>query len=138
MKFSRSNYQEGYSLIELTVATGILCLGVAAAASLSMTSAKLDEMNEQKARAVAIHEAAARLWQLGLDGSTINELLLGDSCLSGGASFTTGIVLPNSTGATYTQVTELGEFKGATVGLFVTLDAGESTQSLNPIKAIRR
>lgn len=138
MRFSRSNHQQGYSLIELTVATGILCLGVAAAASLSMTSTKLDEMNQQKARGVATHEAAARLWQLGLDGSAINELLLGDPCLAGSASFTTGTGNPNTTGASQVDFTELGTFARATVGLSVTFDEGDSVQALTPIKAVRR
>lgn len=139
MNFSRQNSRsKGYSLIELTVATGILCLGVAAAASLSMTSTKLDEMNQQKARSVATHEAAARLWQLGLSGNAVNELLLGDPCLNGSASFTAANVHPNTTGATQVDVTTFGQFERATVDLSVTFDGGESSQSLSSIKAFRR
>ncbi len=72
----------GYSLVELTLATGVLAAGVAAAASLTMTSSRIEEMNHRKARVLALTEAAARLWQLGLSPSQAAQVLPGDPAVA--------------------------------------------------------
>ena len=74
--------QAGYSLVELTLATSILAVGVAAAASLTITSTRIEEMNHRKSRVLALTEGAARLWQLGLNPDQIAALLPGDPALA--------------------------------------------------------
>ena len=83
--------QAGYSLVELTLATSILAVGVAAAASLTITSTRIEEMNHRKSRVLALTEGAARLWQLGLNPDQSAALLLGDPAL---ASLTFGAPTP--------------------------------------------
>ncbi len=72
----------GYTLIELTITVSILMAGIAAAATLTLTSSKLEDVNYRKARSIAIVEAAGRLWQLGMSDSDVRGLLLGDPGLS--------------------------------------------------------
>ena len=72
----------GYTLIELTITVSILMAGIAAAATLTLTSSKLEDVNYRKARSIDIVEGAGRLWQLGMADSDVRGLLLGDPGLS--------------------------------------------------------
>ena len=63
--------RRGYSLVELLVALGLLAAGLGAAASLSLTINKQDELNLHRMRALNLAENAARLWQMGVPPSTV-------------------------------------------------------------------
>ena len=65
----------GYSLVEVLAATGIIAMGVAAAVSLSFTTTAQEESGNRIARAIAITESAARMYQLGMSGAEIIRLL---------------------------------------------------------------
>jgi type II secretory pathway pseudopilin PulG len=69
----------GYTIVEALVAAAILVIGVAAAASLSLTMVSQEEGNARVARAINLQEQAARLYQLGLSTNTIASLLPTDS-----------------------------------------------------------
>lgn len=68
---STSVRRRGYSLIELLVALGLLAAGLGAAASLSLTINKQDELNLHRMRALNFAENAARLWQMGVAPSSV-------------------------------------------------------------------
>lgn len=72
----------GYSLIELLIAAGVLATGLAAIASLTINSSHIEARSQQKARAIALAEAAATLWQLGQDNTNICVQLLGDPVIT--------------------------------------------------------
>ena len=63
MILSRS--AKAYTIVETMVAISLLMLGVGAAASLSMTLVKQEEINARAARAVNWQENAVRLYQMG-------------------------------------------------------------------------
>ncbi len=81
----------GYTIVEALVAAAILVIGVAAAASLSLTMVSQEEGNARVARAINLQEQAARLYQLGLSSSTITSILPTDS---GVASITFAAAVP--------------------------------------------
>jgi len=64
-----------YSLIEVLVATGIITMGVAVAASLSFSMTGQEEAGNNISRALAVQENSARLFRLGLSGDEIIRLL---------------------------------------------------------------
>jgi Tfp pilus assembly protein FimT len=136
--------QAGYSLIELTIATGVLAAGIAAAASLTLTSARIEEMNHRKARVVALTEASARLWQLGLTPSQVAQLLPGDPALAS-IDFDADTAVPNDQGSAVTDPTaDLGTFEQITVEASVLMressgpSSGDAeTQLLRPVVVIR-
>ena len=68
----------GYTLIEVMVASSLLCGGVAAATALSLTMVSQEEANHRVSRALHLQECAARLFQLGLSGTEIDQLLPND------------------------------------------------------------
>jgi type II secretory pathway pseudopilin PulG len=116
----------GYSLVEVTLATAVLAAGVAAAASLTMTSARIEEMNHRKARVLALTEAAARLWQLGLSPSQAVQLIPGDPAVAS-ISFNAdpsdpGSWVPSNQGAAVADpANDLGSFETVTIRASVTL-----------------
>lgn len=65
----------GYTLVEVLIAAGILAMAVAGAAVLGLTMVAQEEMNARTARLLNLHEQAARLYQLGLSSDEINALL---------------------------------------------------------------
>lgn len=90
----KSQSSSGYTIVEAMVAVSILMLGVAAAAALSMTMVKQEEINARAARAVNWQENAVRLYQLGLgstsDTSEILDVMPGLTGLgSGGLTIST-------------------------------------------------
>ncbi len=140
---SRSS-RAAYSLIELTIATSVLATGIAAAASLTLTSARIEEMNHRKARVVALTEASARLWQLGLSPSQAAQLLPGDPALAS-IDFNGDTAVPNDQGSAVSDPSaDLGTFEQMTVEASVLMressgpTAGDAeTQPLRPIVVIR-
>jgi|MDTC01.1.fsa_nt_gb type II secretory pathway pseudopilin PulG len=74
MILSRS--AKAYTIVETMVAISLLMLGVGAAASLSMTLVKQEEINARAARAVNWQENAVRLYQMGIGGSTSGVSIL--------------------------------------------------------------
>jgi len=64
-----------YSLIEVAIAGAILAIGIAAAALMANALLVQEESNGYSLRALNAQEQAARLWQLGLNGSTITNIL---------------------------------------------------------------
>jgi type II secretory pathway pseudopilin PulG len=139
----------GYSLVELTLATGVLAAGVAAAASLTMTSTRIEEMNHRKARVLATTEAAARLWQLGLSPGQAAQLLPGDPAVAS-ISFNTDAGDP----ATWTPTdqgtpvsdpsADLGTFDTVTIRASVLMRESSSptagdgqTQALRELRVVR-
>ena len=81
MKTQNRSRCSGYSLVEVTIAAGIIVGGVAAAAALAMNTAQMEDINYRKGRVISLTEAAARLWQLGLTPTQSGSLLLGDPAL---------------------------------------------------------
>ena len=65
----------GYTLVEVLVAAALLAVAVAAAASLALSMVSQEESNTRIARAFNQQEQAARLYQLGLDPTTVTNLL---------------------------------------------------------------
>jgi hypothetical protein len=141
--------QAAYSLVELTLATGILAAGVSAAASLTMTSTRIEEMNHRKARVLALTEGAARLWQLGLSPSQAAYLLPGDPSLSS-LSFNSqsgdpAVWTPNDQGATISDPSaDLGTFETVTIRASVTAREASSPTAgdgqslpLRPLRVVR-
>ncbi len=71
---SCSSNSSGYTIIETLVAVSLLMFAVAAAASLSVTLTKQEEINARAARALNWQENAVRLYHLGLGGTTVSEI----------------------------------------------------------------
>lgn len=65
----------GYSLIEVLVASGILLIGISAAASFSLTMTTQEELNHRMARGLNHLECYSRLYQLGLDQAAIEAII---------------------------------------------------------------
>jgi prepilin-type N-terminal cleavage/methylation domain-containing protein len=65
----------GYTLVEVLVASSILVMGISAACIMSLAMVTQEEMNHRIGRAMNHHENAARLYQLGLDTTTIQNIL---------------------------------------------------------------
>ena len=61
----------GYTLIEVVAASGLMAAAIGAAACLSMTMTTQEEMARGQAAAIHYGEAVARLWQLGVDPSSV-------------------------------------------------------------------
>lgn len=68
---SRSRRKAGYTLVEVLAASGLLAAAIGAAASLSMSMTQQEEMARGQAVAIRYGEAVARLWQLGVEPSTV-------------------------------------------------------------------
>ncbi len=79
----------GYSLIEVLVASGILLIGISAAASFSLTMTTQEEMGHRLARGVNYLECHARLYQLGLDPAAIGAIMPPEPARSGAPTFVT-------------------------------------------------
>jgi hypothetical protein len=139
----------GYSLVEMTVAMGIIMAGIAAAAALTLTTAQMEDISYKKGRALAIEEGAARLWQLGLTPTTIRTLLLGDPALVSvtinGDAGDPATVVPSARGSAVTDpAADLGVFEQgtvrATVRTRVAAGSGgpaEVTEALDPVIVVR-
>jgi hypothetical protein len=136
----------GYSLIELALATGILAAGVAAAASLTMSSVRIEEISHRNARVLALTEGAARMWQLGMSPSQIGSLLPGDPALvsisfNGVAGDPTSMVPTDQGSVIADPSTDLGTFQAMTIRATVsTLDGSsgpEASRELNPLTVVR-
>ncbi len=67
--------RRGYTLIEALVASSILMIGVAAAASMSLSFVTQEEISERSARAFNYLENAAALLHAGVDSSQIASIL---------------------------------------------------------------
>lgn len=138
-----------YSLLELSLAAGVLAAGVAAAASLTMTSARIEETNHRKARVLATTEAAARLWQLGLSPSQAATILPGDPALASisfnGDAGDATTWIPNDQGTPVSDPSsDLGTFDTVTIRASILTREASSptagdgqTQALNPIRVVR-
>jgi prepilin-type N-terminal cleavage/methylation domain-containing protein len=63
--------RSGYTLIEVLIASGLIAAAIGAAARLSMTMTKQEEMARTQACAIRYAEAVARLWQLGVNPSNV-------------------------------------------------------------------
>lgn len=150
MKSHRSHRRSpAYTLVELTVAMGIILAGVAAAAALTMNTNQLEDINYRKGRALSVAEGAARLWQLGLSPADCRTLLLGDP---GVADLTfnaqagdPATVAPHNAGAPVSDpAADLGSFEQMTIRVTVrTREAAPGnnppavTQQLPPLVVIR-
>jgi hypothetical protein len=146
---TRHPAESAYSLVELTLATGVLAAGVAAAASLTMTSARIEEMNHRKARVLALTEGAARLWQLGLSPGQLAQLLPGDPALASisfnGSGGDPATWTPNDQGTAVSDpAADLGTFETVTIRASVLTressgpTAGDGvSQAFNPIRVVR-
>lgn len=67
----RSRSRAGYTLIEVVAASGLIAAAIGAASALSMTMATQEELSRGQAAAIRYGEAVARLWQLGVDPSSV-------------------------------------------------------------------
>jgi len=136
----RQSRSHAYSLVELTIATSILAAGVAAAASLTMTSTRIEDMNHRKARVVALTEAAARLWQLGLTPTEAATILPGDPALNT-INFDGGTTAPNNQGTAVDPATDLGTFEEVTIEASVLMRESSTSTSgdavTHPLQTIR-
>lgn len=121
----------GYTIVEALVAAAILVIGVAAAASLSLTMVSQEEGNARVARAINLQEQAARLYQLGLSTNTIASILPTDS----------GVASINFTTAT-TNVDNLALLEMATCRMTFTsgaplTDTNASINRTNDLTVVR-
>lgn len=67
--------RRGYTLVEAVIAGAILLVGIAAAALLANSVVLTQIGNERGARAINAQDQAARLYQLGLEPTTITNIL---------------------------------------------------------------
>ena len=74
---------DGYTLLEVLVAAIILTIAISAAAALALATVSQEERNNQIARYLNFHEQAARLYQLGVEPSTITDILPPDPAIAG-------------------------------------------------------
>ncbi len=106
----------GYTLIEVCLASALICVGVGAAASLSMNLDKIEQINQRQARVLALAEGGARLWQLGLDTTTVNALLLSDPAAANTQTSVTFVTVGNVNVANRKSAsTNLGVFERANI-----------------------
>ena len=75
-------HRHAYSLIEALVASSILMIGIAAAASMSLSFVTQEEIAERSARAFNYLENAAALVHAGVDPATIAEILPAEPVVS--------------------------------------------------------
>ena len=61
----------GYTLIEVLAAAGLVSAAIGAAAALSMTMTRQEELARGQAAAIRYAEALARLWQLGVNPADV-------------------------------------------------------------------
>jgi prepilin-type N-terminal cleavage/methylation domain-containing protein len=80
--FARS----GYTLIEVLVASGLVAAAIGAAARLSIAMTQQEEMARTQASAIRYAEAVARLWQLGVNPSSVMLAQTQDAVLAEGAA----------------------------------------------------
>ncbi|MCS7009207.1 MAG: type II secretion system GspH family protein, partial [Chthoniobacterales bacterium] len=66
---------KGYTLVETLIAAGILLFVLATAASLSFSLVRLEDDSQKSAVAINYAEQAGRLWQLGINNTTIQAIL---------------------------------------------------------------
>lgn len=98
--------RNGYTLIEVMVAAGILAAGIAAAAMLGLTMVSQQQASARVVRALNYQEQAARLYQLGLEQGTITNILpLEPGVVS--LDFTTNSVVLANVGTVEVAVCEL-------------------------------
>lgn len=64
-----------YTIVEVIIAAGLLVFAIVAAASMALTMQSQEEANAKVARAFNLQEQAARLYQLGLEPTTIIAIL---------------------------------------------------------------
>lgn len=67
--------RRAYTLVEALVGSSILLIGVAAAASMSLSLVTQEEINERSVRAFNYLDNAARLYRLGVAPPEIEEVL---------------------------------------------------------------
>lgn len=69
----------GYTLIEALIASSLLLIGIAAAASMSLQLVTQEEINERANRSFNYIDNAVRLVQMGVDPSTVGTILPGNA-----------------------------------------------------------
>ncbi len=67
--------RNGYSLVEVLIAAGLVALGIGAAALLSLTMVSQQDGSARVVRALNYQEQAARLYQLGIPIDSITNIL---------------------------------------------------------------
>ena len=70
-------------MIEVLVASGILLIGVSAAASFSLTMTTQEEINHRVSRGINYLENCGRMYQLGMDPVEIENLMPPETGLTG-------------------------------------------------------
>jgi prepilin-type N-terminal cleavage/methylation domain-containing protein len=89
MKRSRA----AYTLIEVLVASALIALVLAGAAAMALIVVTQEETGARVARVVNYQEQAVRLWQLGLEPSTIQTILPGEPAITSLAFDTSTVTL---------------------------------------------
>lgn len=89
MKRSRA----AYTLIEVLVASALIALVLAGAAAMALIVVTQEEIGARVARVVNYQEQAVRLWQLGLEPSTIQTILPGEPAITSLAFDTSTVTL---------------------------------------------
>jgi type II secretory pathway pseudopilin PulG len=90
-----SRHRSAYTLIEVLVAAGVLLIAVSAAAALALATVTQEETSARVARCLDLHEQAARLYQLGLDPSTVTNILPVDPASVSLVFTTQSLAIPN-------------------------------------------
>ena len=116
----------GYTLIEALIATSILMLGALAAASLSLTMAKQDDLSDRTGRAMNWHEAAADLYRLGLSSSEVSGVLPPDP-----------LILTHTISESAEAVAGLGSVNVATSTITFRPDPDSSETRSHVLKVLR-
>lgn len=76
MKRTRTCKNGGYTIIEALVASSVLLIGIAAAASMSLQLVTQEEINERANRTFNYIDNAVRLVQLGVDPQVVRDSIL--------------------------------------------------------------
>ncbi|MEQ1840264.1 MAG: prepilin-type N-terminal cleavage/methylation domain-containing protein [Verrucomicrobiales bacterium] len=109
--------RKAYTLIEALVASSILLLGIAAAASMSLSFVTQEEITERAARAFNYLDNAVALYQSGVDKNSIAALLPAEPVV-------TALTITDST----INATNLGTLPSAVISVtYKSTSASEST-----------
>jgi prepilin-type N-terminal cleavage/methylation domain-containing protein len=72
MKFTAySRHRRGYTLVEVLASVGIISAAIGAAASLSASISKQEELTRGQTAAIRYAESIARLWQLDINPASV-------------------------------------------------------------------
>ncbi len=130
---TRRPARAGYTLIEVLMASGLIAAALGAASRLSLVTTQQEEMARVQAAAIRYAEAVARLWQMGVDPSTVllpqvQDAVTGTSGTPLSMSYTISAVMNVSMGTD--SGGSQGTVEGAAISVTYTPYNSSSTTTL--------